>query len=167
MGCARAAELASTRRLTLPLNPTSQNLTLPLTLLLLCRYEEKIRICKRAYDILVGPKVGFPLEDIIFDPNILTIATGLPEHNNYGKDFVDSCKWIKANLPGAKISGGVSNLSFGFRGLSELREAIHAVSAERRTARAPPSRGPDDAAHSHPFLKPQPFTLHPKTFTLN
>jgi len=90
-------------------------------------YDEKIRICKRAYDILVSPAVDFPCEDIIFDPNILTIATGLPEHNNYGKDFIQSCKWIKDNLPGAKISGGVSNLSFGFRGLTELREAIHAV----------------------------------------
>jgi len=90
-------------------------------------YDEKIRICKRAYDILVGPRVQFPREDIIFDPNILTIATGLAEHNNYGKDFVEACKWIKDNLPGAKISGGVSNLSFGFRGLNALREAIHAV----------------------------------------
>merc|ERR1719484_209995 len=91
-------------------------------------------MCKRAHDILVSDKVGFPAHDIIFDPNILTIATGLAEHNNYGKDFIDACTWItgggdpsKANLPGAKISGGVSNLSFGFRGLTALREAIHAV----------------------------------------
>jgi len=90
-------------------------------------YEDKVRICKRAYDILVGPRVQFPREDIIFDPNILTIATGLEEHNNYGKDFIQACQWIKSNLPGAKISGGVSNLSFGFRGLNALREAIHAV----------------------------------------
>jgi len=90
-------------------------------------YEDKIRICKRAYDILVGPQVGYPREDIIFDPNILTIATGLSEHNNYGKDFVLATKWIKENLPGAKVSGGVSNLSFGFRGLNALRESIHAV----------------------------------------
>jgi len=90
-------------------------------------YEDKIRICKRAYDILVGPKVEFPPWDIIFDPNILTIATGLAEHNNYGKDFIQATNWITSNLPGAKISGGVSNLSFGFRGLTALREAIHAV----------------------------------------
>jgi len=89
--------------------------------------DDKIRICKRAYDVLVGPKVGFPCEDIIFDPNVLTIATGLSEHDNYGKDFIEATKWITENLPGAKISGGVSNLSFGFRGLTALREAIHAV----------------------------------------
>merc|ERR1719230_159827 len=90
-------------------------------------YEEKIRICKRAYDILVSDRVGFPPHDIIFDPNILTIATGLPEHDNYAKDFIQATKWIKDNLPGAKISGGVSNLSFGFRGLTELRESMHAI----------------------------------------
>merc|ERR1719446_1589906 len=90
-------------------------------------YEEKIRICKRAYDILVSDKVGFPPHDIIFDPNILTIATGLPEHDNYAKDFIEATRWIKENLPGAKISGGVSNLSFGFRGLTDLREAMHAI----------------------------------------
>merc|ERR1719326_72027 len=90
-------------------------------------YEDKCRICKRAYDILVSDRVNFPPWDIIFDPNILTIATGLAEHNNYGKDFIDATKWITENLPGAKISGGVSNLSFGFRGLTALREAIHAV----------------------------------------
>merc|ERR1719387_1823749 len=97
-------------------------------------YQDKIDMCKRAYDILVSDKVKFPAHDIIFDPNVLTIATGLAEHNNYGKDFIDACEWItggedpsKANLPGAKISGGVSNLSIGFRGLTALREAIHAV----------------------------------------
>ena len=90
-------------------------------------FEDKKRICKRAYDILVGPQVGFPCHDIIFDPNILTIATGLAEHNNYGKDFIAACEYISTELPGAKISGGVSNLSFGFRGLTALREAIHAV----------------------------------------
>merc|ERR1719171_1444924 len=89
--------------------------------------DDKIRICKRAYEILVGPKVRFPPHDIIFDPNILTIATGLAEHNNYGKDFIDATKWITTNLPGAKVSGGVSNLSFGFRGLTQLRESMHAV----------------------------------------
>ena len=71
--------------------------------------------------------MGFPCEDIIFDPNVLTIATGLSEHDNYGKDFIEATNWITTNLPGAKISGGVSNLSFGFRGLTALREAIHAV----------------------------------------
>merc|ERR1719389_1266922 len=97
-------------------------------------YQDKIDMCARAYHILVGPRVNFPAHDIIFDPNVLTIATGLAEHNNYGKDFIDACEWItggddpsKANLPGAKISGGVSNLSFGFRGLTALREAIHSV----------------------------------------
>merc|ERR1719331_2852142 len=90
-------------------------------------YQDKIDMCKRAYDILVGPRVNFPCHDIIFDPNVLPIATGLAEHNNYGKDFIDATKWIIDNLPGAKISGGVSNLSFGFRGLTALREAIHAI----------------------------------------
>merc|ERR1719387_1752739 len=90
-------------------------------------YQDKIDMCKRAYDILVSPKVDFPPWDIVFDPNILTIATGLSEHDNYGKDFIEATKWITENLPGAKISGGVSNLSFGFRGLTALREAIHAV----------------------------------------
>merc|ERR1719162_413907 len=90
-------------------------------------YQDKIDMCKRAYDILVSDRVGFPAHDIIFDPNILTIATGLAEHNNYGKDFIQATRWIKDNLKGAKISGGVSNLSFGFRGLTSLREAIHAV----------------------------------------
>ena len=71
--------------------------------------------------------MGFPCEDIIFDPNVLTIATGLSEHDNYGKDFIEATNWITTNLPGAKISGGFSNLSFGFRGLTALREAIHAV----------------------------------------
>merc|ERR1740133_846919 len=88
--------------------------------------DYKILICKRAYDIMVGPRVGFPPHDIIFDPNVLTIATGLSEHDNYGKDFIEASRWITTNLPGAEISGGVSNLSFGFRGLTALREAIHA-----------------------------------------
>ena len=106
--------------------------------------EDKIRICKRAYDIMVGPRVGFPPHDIIFDPNVLTIATGLSEHDNYGKDFIEASRWITTNLPGAKISGGVSNLSFGFRGLTALREAIHAVflyhaiKVRRATPCAPP-----------------------------
>jgi 5-methyltetrahydrofolate--homocysteine methyltransferase len=90
-------------------------------------YEDKVRICKRSYDVLVGDEVGFPPEDIIFDPNILTIATGMPEHNGYGVDFINATKEIKKQCPHAKISGGVSNLSFGFRGVNKVREAIHSV----------------------------------------
>ncbi len=89
-------------------------------------YERRIEICKKSYDILVY-KVGFPPEDIIFDPNILAIATGIEEHNNYAVEFIDTIKWIKANLPHAKISGGVSNLSFSFRGNNVVREAMHSV----------------------------------------
>jgi 5-methyltetrahydrofolate--homocysteine methyltransferase len=89
-------------------------------------YEEKIRICKRAYDILVD-QVGFPPEDIIFDPNILTVGTGLEEHNNYAVDFIRATRWIKANLPHAKVSGGVSNISFSFRGNNKVREAMHSA----------------------------------------
>ncbi len=87
-------------------------------------YEDKIRICKRAYNILTK-KVGFPAEDIIFDPNILTVATGIEEHNNYAVDFFKATKWIKENLPHAKVSGGVSNVSFSFRGNNIVREAMH------------------------------------------
>ena len=87
-------------------------------------YEDKIRICERAYKILVD-EVGFNPEDIIFDPNILTIATGMEEHNNYAVDFIRATKWIKENLPGAKVSGGVSNISFSFRGNNVVREAMH------------------------------------------
>ena len=90
-------------------------------------YEEKCRICKRSYDLLVGPEINFPPEDIIFDPNILTIATGMSEHNAYGVDFIKACKTIKEQRSHCKISGGVSNLSFGFRGVNKVREAIHAV----------------------------------------
>jgi 5-methyltetrahydrofolate--homocysteine methyltransferase len=89
-------------------------------------YEEKIRICKRAYDILVD-HVGFPPEDIIFDPNILTVATGMEEHNNYAVDYINATRWIKANLPHAKVSGGVSNISFSFRGNNKVREAMHSA----------------------------------------
>ena len=89
-------------------------------------YEDKIRICGRAYRILVDD-VGFPPEDIIFDPNILTVATGMEEHNNYAVDFINATRWIKANLPHAKVSGGVSNISFGFRGNNKVREAMHSV----------------------------------------
>lgn len=88
--------------------------------------ERKQQICKRCYDILVG-EVGFPPEDIIFDPNVFAVATGIEEHNTYGNDFIEACKYIKANLPGASISGGISNVSFSFRGNNLVREAIHAV----------------------------------------
>jgi len=87
-------------------------------------YKDKIRICERAYNILTTV-VGFPAEDIIFDPNILTVATGIEEHNNYAVDFFEATKWIKANLPFAKVSGGVSNVSFSFRGNNIVREAMH------------------------------------------
>jgi len=89
-------------------------------------YEEKIRICERAYRILVD-EVDFPPEDIIFDPNILTVATGMEEHNNYAVDFINATRWIKANLPHAKVSGGVSNISFSFRGNNKVREAMHSA----------------------------------------
>jgi 5-methyltetrahydrofolate--homocysteine methyltransferase len=89
-------------------------------------YAEKIRICERAYRILVD-EVGFPPEDIIFDPNILTVATGMEEHNNYAVDFIEATRWIKQNLPHAKVSGGVSNISFSFRGNNKVREAMHSA----------------------------------------
>ena len=89
-------------------------------------YQRKIDICQRAYRILVD-EVGFPPEDIIFDPNIFAIATGIEEHNNYAVDFINATRWIKQNLPGAKVSGGVSNVSFSFRGNDPVREAIHTV----------------------------------------
>ena len=89
-------------------------------------YERKIEICERAYRILVD-EVDFPPEDIIFDPNIFAIATGIEEHNNYAVDFINATRWIKQNLPGAKVSGGVSNVSFSFRGNDPVREAIHTV----------------------------------------
>jgi 5-methyltetrahydrofolate--homocysteine methyltransferase len=89
-------------------------------------FTRKTTICKRAYDILVGT-VGFPPDDIIFDPNIFAIATGIEEHNGYGVAFIEATRWIRQNLPGAHISGGVSNLSFAFRGNDEVREAMHSV----------------------------------------
>lgn len=89
-------------------------------------YERRISICERAYRILTT-EVGFPPEDIIFDPNVLAICTGLPEHRNYAQDFIRATAWIRQNLPGCHISGGVSNLSFSFRGNNYLREAMHAV----------------------------------------
>jgi 5-methyltetrahydrofolate--homocysteine methyltransferase len=89
-------------------------------------FERKIQICERAYHILVD-ELDFPAEDIIFDPNIFAIATGIEEHNNYAVDFINATRWIKENLPGAKVSGGVSNVSFSFRGNDPVREAIHTV----------------------------------------
>lgn len=89
-------------------------------------FARKIEICERAYRILVD-EVGFPPEDIIFDPNIFAVATGIEEHNNYAVDFIEAVRWIKQNLPGAKVSGGVSNVSFSFRGNDPVREAIHTV----------------------------------------
>ena len=89
-------------------------------------YERKVEICERAYRVLVD-ELGFPPEDIIFDPNIFAIATGIEEHNNYAVDFINATRWIKENLPGAKVSGGVSNVSFSFRGNDPVREAIHTV----------------------------------------
>ena len=88
--------------------------------------ERRIEICSRAWRVLVD-EVGFAPEDIIFDPNVLTIATGMPEHDNYAVDFIESVRWIKQNLPGAKVSGGISNVSFSFRGNDPVREAIHTV----------------------------------------
>ncbi len=89
-------------------------------------FARKIEICERAYRVLVD-EVGFPPEDIIFDPNIFAVATGIEEHNNYAVDFIEAVRWIKQHLPGAKISGGVSNVSFSFRGNDPVREAIHTV----------------------------------------
>ena len=89
-------------------------------------YQRKIEICERAYRVLVD-EVGFAPEDIIFDPNIFAVATGIEEHNNYAVEFIEATRWIKQNLPGAKVSGGVSNVSFSFRGNDPVREAIHTV----------------------------------------
>ncbi|MCB2406549.1 methionine synthase [Hymenobacter lucidus] len=89
-------------------------------------FEKRIAICQRSYDILVN-EVGFPAQDIIFDPNILTVGTGMEEHRNYALDFIEAVRWIKANLPGALTSGGVSNISFSFRGNDVVREAMHSA----------------------------------------
>ncbi len=89
-------------------------------------FARKTEICKRAYDILVN-EIDFPAEDIVFDPNIFAIATGIEEHNNYAVDFIEATRWIRAHLPRAKVSGGVSNVSFSFRGNEPVREAIHTV----------------------------------------
>ncbi|WP_294339226.1 dihydropteroate synthase, partial [uncultured Sphingomonas sp.] len=87
--------------------------------------ERKIEICERAYKLLTG--IGFPPEDIIFDPNVFAVATGIEEHATYGVDFIEAVRWIRENLPGAHVSGGISNVSFSFRGNNPVREAIHAV----------------------------------------
>ena len=89
-------------------------------------FQRKIEICARAYDLLTR-QAGFPASDIIFDPNILTVATGLEEHRNYAVDFIEATQWIKKNLPGARVSGGVSNISFSFRGNNTVREAMHSA----------------------------------------
>jgi 5-methyltetrahydrofolate--homocysteine methyltransferase len=89
-------------------------------------FDRKTEVCKRSYDILVK-EVGFPPQDIIFDPNILTVATGMEEHNNYAVDFINATRWIKQNLPHAKVSGGISNISFSFRGNNTVREAMHSA----------------------------------------
>jgi len=89
-------------------------------------FERRIEVCQRAYDLLVQ-KVGFPPEDIIFDPNVLTVGTGMEEHANYAVDFIRATKWIKENLPRAKVSGGISNVSFSFRGNNPVREAMHSA----------------------------------------
>ena len=89
-------------------------------------FERKTAICRRCYDLLVD-RVGFPPEDIVFDPNVFAIATGIDEHNNYAVDFINATRWIREHLPHAKVSGGISNVSFSFRGNEPVREAIHTV----------------------------------------
>src|SRR5205085_2660969 len=89
-------------------------------------FERKIEICQRAYDLLTQ-RLAFPPQDIIFDPNVLTVGTGIEEHNNYVLDFIRATKWIKENLPYANVSGGISNVSFSFRGNNVVREAIHSA----------------------------------------
>ena len=89
-------------------------------------FERKIEVCARAYKILTE-QIGFPPQEIIFDPNILTVGTGIEEHNNYAVNFIEATRWIKQNLPRAKVSGGVSNISFSFRGNNPVREAMHSA----------------------------------------
>ncbi len=89
-------------------------------------FERKVEVCTRSYRILTQ-ELGFPPQDIIFDPNVLTVATGIEEHNNYAVDFIRATKWIKENLPRARVSGGISNVSFSFRGNNLVREAMHAT----------------------------------------
>src|SRR5204862_7436521 len=89
-------------------------------------FERKMEVCARSYRILTQ-EAGFPAEDIIFDPNVLTVATGIDEHNNYAVDFIRATRWIKEHLPRARVSGGISNISFSFRGNNVLREAMHSA----------------------------------------
>jgi 5-methyltetrahydrofolate--homocysteine methyltransferase len=89
-------------------------------------FERRIEVCRRCYDLLTD-RVGFPAEDIIFDPNVLTVGTGIEEHANYAVDFIRATRWIKEHLPGARVSGGISNISFGFRGNNVVREAMHSA----------------------------------------
>ena len=89
-------------------------------------YERRIALAERSYNLLVE-KAGFPPEDIVFDPNVLAVATGIEEHNNYAVNFIRATEWIKQNLPYARVSGGISNLSFSFRGNDKVREAMHSV----------------------------------------
>ena len=89
-------------------------------------YEKRISVAERSYRLLVD-KLGFPPEDIIIDPNVLAVATGIEEHNNYAVDYIRTTEWIKKNLPYARVSGGISNLSFSFRGTDKVREAMHSV----------------------------------------
>jgi 5-methyltetrahydrofolate--homocysteine methyltransferase len=94
-------------------------------------FKRKTEICQRCYEILVN-EIGFPAEDVIFDPNIFAIATGIEEHDNYAVDFINATRWIKENLPGAKVSGGVSNVSFSFRGNDRVREATQSYASGLR-----------------------------------
>src|SRR3569623_1272348 len=110
--------------------------------------EDKVRICQRAYKLLTED-VGMPATDIIFDPNILTVATGFEEHNRYAINFIEATRQIKATCPGAKVSGGVSNISFSFRGNDVVREAMHAVFLYHAIEAAPLHFGGDDLAPAH------------------
>jgi 5-methyltetrahydrofolate--homocysteine methyltransferase len=117
--------------------------------------DEKIRICKRSYDILVN-EVGFPPEDIVFDPNVLTIGTGMEEHANYAVDFIEATKVIKEQCPYAKISGGISNLSFGFRGVNKIRESIHSVFLNHAILEAGMDMGIVNAHEMIPYFEVEP-----------
>src|SRR5256886_7075794 len=88
--------------------------------------QRRAEFCRRAYDLL-RQRLDFPTSDIIFDPNVLTVATGLEEHRNYAVDFIEATRWIEENLPSARVSGGISNISFSFRGNNAVREAMHAA----------------------------------------
>jgi 5-methyltetrahydrofolate--homocysteine methyltransferase len=120
--------------------------------------EDKIRICKRSYDILVND-VHFPPEDIIFDPNVLTIGTGMEEHTNYAVDFIEASKVIKVQCPFVKISGGISNLSFGFRGVNKIRESIHSVFLHHAIKEAGMDMGIVNAKEMIPYNRVEPDLL--------